>query len=616
MGGKTQAQVAGRGRGTPRWPAAIIAGLTLIFYIPLFFNSFTTWDDSSTIWGNPSFNPPTPGGILHYWAAPFMDLYVPVTYTLWGLLSFVAYSPAATDAGTQLSVTPFHMANLALHIGAAVLVYVLIYQLLKAHVGHSGIAGQEGYMTAAALAGALLFALHPVQVESVAWISGTKDVLYSLLSLAAILAYVRGGRSVRWYLAATLLFAMALLSKPTAVVVPGMALIVDLMVTSDTWRGRLLRLVPWLVMSAIVAEIAKMVQPGHFVAEVPWQLRPLVAIDAIGFYLRQIVLPITLVIDYGRAPAAILQAGVVWWPVLIAVVSGSTIFVARKAVPALLPAAGLLLLPLLPVLGFVPFDFQAYSTVADHYLYLAMLGVALAVAAMLWVCRRYRAVWIIAAIAIVMLGARTFAQIRTWRDSQTLFTHVIKTNPLSWPAGNNLAIIALERGDPATAIHHIETALVRRPPHPDLYVTAGRAYTMVGRLEDAQRAYDRAVEIDATDATVWSSLAAVVAQRGDREKGMQLARKAIEIDPKAAEPHMNLGIMLAEGGDNSQAAMEVAKAVELAPSNADARINLGILLWELGSRAQAIQQIQAAIRLRPADGRARQILQEMQSGQF
>src|SRR5688500_7290494 len=210
--------------------ATIVIIATLLAFWPVVTFDFTNWDDYETVARNRYMNPVTPRSFVHFWTRPSMELYVPVTYSVWALTANVARlplpPPGAPMPKSPLDPSIFHSLNLVLHLAAACMAMLLLRQFVDSNV--------------AAAAGALVFALHPLQVEAVAWVSGTKDVLFALLSLVALWQYVRYVKmkvespqlmlaSERWGIlgVATAAFVLAMLAKPTAIVVPPIALALD-----------------------------------------------------------------------------------------------------------------------------------------------------------------------------------------------------------------------------------------------------------------------------------------------------------------------------------------------------------------------------------------------------
>src|SRR5213083_3155681 len=311
-------------------------------------HGFLFWDDRAFIAENPLIAHPSAASLLALWTTPLEDLYAPLTYTLWGLLAAV-FGPKPWA---------FHLTNVALHALNGGLVFAVLRRLVTEDDGR------------AALAGALLFALHPVQSEAVAWASEAKDLLSALFSLLAIRQYLvfREGENRRAYLWASGAFACALLAKPSAVVAPVLLVILNRGIQRRDWAGSLRGLSPWFVAAAAFTLIAAHVQPAaglHFVAPV-W-LRPAIALDALTFYLGKLVLPLHLIPDYGRTSQSVVSSGALaytWIPAAALLAAG---WVLRQKLPWMAAAVALFVAALLPVLGLVPFDFQYYSNVADHY---------------------------------------------------------------------------------------------------------------------------------------------------------------------------------------------------------------------------------------------------------
>jgi hypothetical protein len=432
-----------------RWIPLLLIAAVVLTYCRTIGNEFTLWDDQGTIVENHNLAPPTVHGLLEHWRGPHMDLYVPATYTLWWVIAKASWR--ASETGGWLDPRWFHIASIASHA----LTTLVVFAVLKRFV-------QKDWPAAA---GAMLFALHPVQVETVAWISGAKDLLAGLLVLTAVWQYVLFASSSRrrgvHYTIATLALALALLAKPIAVVTPVLVVLVDRLILRRQWRQVARSAGPWFVLVVPCLVWTKLCQPSsHVPAPALWQ-RPLIAADAIAFYVFKLAAPINLAPDYGRRPIDVLAKGWVYWTWLVP----ATIALAmwwrndplkraarfsgwndprQRSTPVVLTAALFATFALLPLLGLVPFDFQVYSTTADHYLYIPMAGVALAAA---WAVSRirWRGALPMCASCLTLLAFLSAGQTAVWHDTQSLFEHTLAVNPDSYAAYSNLATLALRQ---------------------------------------------------------------------------------------------------------------------------------------------------------------------------
>jgi tetratricopeptide (TPR) repeat protein len=424
-----------------RWIPLLLIVVTVLAFSGILPNRFTLWDDEETIAANPNLNPPTLSGLAAHWRAPHMDLYVPATYTLWWTVAKIAWH--TDDTGGYLDPRPFHVASLALHVLAALVVFALLRRLLRKDWP--------------AAVGALIFALHPLQVETVAWISGAKDLLGGLLVLVALWQYTVAfdpndppKRPWMHYALATVSLALALLAKPVAVVAPLLAVVIDRFMLNRNWRSIGRSIAPWIALIIPCLIWTKLAQPaGYLPASALWQ-RPLIAADALAFYLHKLIWPLALAPDYGHRPVAIFATGAAYWTWLLPAALIAALWWKRRGNAPLLVGLSLALIALLPVLGLTAFDFQTYSTTADHYLYLPMAGIALAAA---WIVTRMRPnALAIASVSCVLLacGLLSSRQTHVWRDSQSLFAHTIEVNPDSYAGYSNLATLALRQAQEET----------------------------------------------------------------------------------------------------------------------------------------------------------------------
>lgn len=469
-----------------RWlaPALIFLGVALALG-PLARSDFVEWDDYATLAENPAVNPPTMKSLWSYWTTPFMSLYFPVTQTVWHLLAVLDYSPDNVGLATHpLHLRPgvFKLANLVAHAITGWLVMRVL--------------GRLGLGRLAALMGALVFVLHPLQVESVAWTSGLKDILCALFMFASIERYLAARSAnpfaLKW--AQAFFFALlALLSKPLGMVLPGLLLVIEVYFWILTHRASVTphpalsheyaaeggknggrthealqiaaRLLPFFIISIVFSLWIKLkIQTGDQVStQVDLMYRPFVALDSISFYIQKLFWPFGLAFDYGRTPISILHSGAIWktWIVPVVIWIALILFAWKKSRLFFWLAAALFLIPILPVLGLVKFEFMDYSTVADHYVYSSMLGAALLVG--FCVERWMRVMWPVSMVVVVLLGIRSFDQTGNWRDGQAVALQTLKIDPDSWPTWGNLAGWHLDRGQFVDAEQAARKSLEIRP---------------------------------------------------------------------------------------------------------------------------------------------------------
>ena len=280
----------------------ILVAIALAFW-PLCVCDFTSWDDTHTVSQNPTLNPPTLHSFKIWWTRPVLDMWDPVTYMVNGALAGVATVAPDPATGIGLNSYVFHTANLLLHIGSAVLVFQILRRL--------------AFTIPSACAAALLFGLHPVQVETVGWVSGLKDVLYAFLALAAIQLYLTRSRPRFWL--ATALFVLATFSKPTAVIVPLVLLIIILYqqgrIGWRVWQQMAL----WVILSMPCIIITNVVQPAPATERIAFWKRLLVALDALAFYIYKLLWPVSLGLDYGRNPKFVFRHGWAYWTWIVPV---------------------------------------------------------------------------------------------------------------------------------------------------------------------------------------------------------------------------------------------------------------------------------------------------------
>ena len=463
----------------------------------------------------------------------------------------------------------------------------------------------------------MVFALHPLQVEAVAWTSALKDVLYGFFSLLAMLVYLLSAeanntselaaashRARNLYLMATAFFLLAALSKVTAIMVP-IAVMSLILLDPDLLplRRTMHQMGTWLLIAFPFAILTKHWQPAQVdTATALWQ-RPLIATDTLAFYFFKLFWPAHLLIDYGRDPHKIFQRGWVWWTWLAPAVIGIAIWLSRKRARPVVVGALIFTAFVIPVLGFSAFDFQSYSTPADRYVYLSMVGVAIAAA---WsVQQGGRGAVLVAVPLLGILSVRSYLQTGYWHNSYALYMHEEELNPDSIAALGNGAAELLAAGNPQQAIEFSARAKLLRPNDsiPRLHLAA--LYAKTGQIQKALDEYRDCYPLDRQ--SVREALIDLTADLG-REERLADARcagkLAVELSPEAAGAHLNYGSVLGESGDRAGALRELRRAVELDPTNVAAQSNLATMLAASDQIDEAIKHYREALRLDPKQSAA------------
>lgn len=516
------------------------------------------WDDDVYVTANPLLA--TAAGLRDIWLRPgATPQYYPMVFT-----SFWVQHQVWGDAPLG-----YHLVNVALHALVALLLWRLLARL-----------GLPGAWTAAAL-----FAVHPLCVESVAWVSELKNVQSAALGLGSLLLLLRlqpleldaTPPKRRWgaYFAALLLFAASLLTKPALVALPVVLLLVVWWKRGRIGRADLVTVAPLAALSLAMAWVTVAAERQFSGASGPeWQLplldRVLVAGRALWFYVGKLVWPAGLVGIYPRW-----VTGGTGWTALFPLAAAAVLAAlwlgrARLGRGPLVAAASFALL-LAPTLGLVPVGYHLYSFVADHFAYHAAPAlIALAVAAVAPLASRLRpaaTTRAATAILIVALGTLSFLHARTFSSEEARCRATIAGNPAAWLAHNNLGATLAAQGKSAEAIPHYREALRLRPVYAEAHSNLGNALAATGDLDGAVREH----------------------------------REALRIWPGNPKAHNNLGVALARQGRSGEAAAELREALRLRPEYPEARGNLGVALVALGQPEEALGHLEAALPSRAGD---------------
>jgi len=539
-----QAYVIPRRSALSWLPPLMVAVTTLVAFWPVLWNGFINFDDETTFLNNPYYR-----GLgwtqLHWmWGTRHLNMYRPLTwvtygidYELWGLAPF-----------------GYHLTSLLLHAANASLVYIVARRLLLIGSGERT-AGAPALAGSAVIA-ALVFAIHPLRVEPVAWASDRATVLSALFFLLCILAYLKfadassnAPASKRWYIASVGFYALSLLSKPAALGLPVVLIVLDVYplgrMTIWDFSPRARRLwcekVPFFLCALAAVPVAIYVKTGGSAAVSRSDL--LVALWAPDFYLWKILVPVDLSLYELPLHLHLSVSRLLAVPAIT-----FALVVARRRWPAGLAVWVCYLALLAPTLGVVRYGPQI---AADRYTYLPSLGWAiLAGAAALygWTAWQDRRIGRAAAgllaggtVAILMvLGTLTWKQAQVWRDTETFWTHVLRTNPNSSVAHNNLGQALAQHGRWDEAIPHFKRALELRPNDPDANNNWGAALVRAGNLDEALRYFRRAVELRPGHAVAHNNLGGALLLQGKRDEAVGHFATALELDPNLAQARQNL----------------------------------------------------------------------------
>jgi protein O-mannosyl-transferase len=567
--------------------AVVLAAVTIFAYRPAWHGGFL-WDDDDYIIKNELLT--APNGWQRIWfSLDSPSQYFPLTYStfriehaLWGL-----------------NTTGYHWVNLLLHVGNALLVWAVLARL-----------GVPGSWLAAAI-----FALHPVQVESVAWITERKNVLmgfFFLLTLLAWIAFVDERTRRQWifYCLALIFYVLALSAKATACTLPAALFLILWLQKKPITVRRLMQIVPFVVLGVGMGLLAvwweryhQGTNRGAFTFLSPIE-RILVASRAVWFYLSKIFWPSKLTFIYPRwniSPADLVDY--IW--LLAGIAACVAIYFLRRYVGRSVEvAAAFFVATLSPVLGFIMLFTFRYTFVADHYQYLACIGpISLASAGIISLSDKftqYRLLIVSAALLIVAsLGTLTWQQATTYTNIETLWRTTLAKNPECWMAHTNIGLVLFQKGQIDDAIGHYRSALQMQPDWWDAEYNLGTALSAKGQVDEAILHCEKAVSMRPTDPDAQVSLANLLFQKGRIDEAIAHYQKAITVRPDDFLARYGLGHALLEKGDLDSAIQVCRSALFLRPLDADCHTTLAIALEEKGNPAEAIQHYNRGLELAP-----------------
>src|SRR6266403_3905198 len=610
--------------------AFLLIGLVFVSYARV-FNAGFIWDDESHLTRNPCIVGPL--GLKEVWTSAQAVYYPLVLTTFWTVHKFAGLSP-----------WPYHLLNVFLHAGSAVLLWQVLRQL--------NVRG--------AWLGAALWALHPVMVQSVAWVTELKNTQSGFFYLLWILCFLKwherprimqitrikntkeqGGAPSKtesparwWQFALSLLFfLLATLSKPSVVMLPVvLALCVWWRTGRIRWRD-IAALAPFVLISALASVWTILEQKFHAGAigaewAQTWPERLIIAGRAIWFYVAKLAWPYPLIFIYPRWK--INSSQLTAYLPFVAALAGllSLGLIRAKWSRTVFFAAGYYVVSLFPVLGFFSVYFFRYSFVSDHFQYLASMGpLALAGAAIATLlggfCEtpadflshpdavprsgstiaspRWRLVLSggLCGILLVSLGFLTWRQTAEYHNLFALYTATLQKNPDCWMAHYNLGIVLSEQGEADPAIDHYRRAVDLRPGYAEAHYNLGRLLVELGQPADAIAHYERAAAINPADAEAQNNLGVTLFGIGHTDDAIAHYQKALEIRPDYAEASCNLANALIAKHDFDGAIARYKACLAAIPDQEEAQYNLASALLRKGRTDEAIVEYQKVLQVHP-----------------
>src|SRR5437016_1105542 len=593
-----------------RWLApSLVALVTLAAFLPTLHNQFVNWDDDVNFLDNPHYRGLGWSQLRWMWTTFHMAHYIPLTwmtlgmdYLLWGM------NPVG-----------YHLTSLLLHVTSAVVVFFLARRFLTLALPRAS--GRGHALTVSAGFAALVFAIHPLRVESVAWATERRDVLSGLFYLLTLLTYLRacerGARGRRSYWLSVALFGCALLSKSMAVSLPVVLLILEVYPlrrlggslgwASASARRVYVEKIPFVLLAAAASALALLAQLSSramvSVAHLSALERLAVSAYGLSFYLWKTVVPLNLSPLY-MLPQTVNPAATPFIVSYGGVLAVTAIALAlRRRWPGL-PAAWLAyVVVLLPVLGIAQ---SGPQIAADRYTYLAALGWAILAGAGLLSCWRRStsstrgapATWGLAGIAtgiVIALGVLTWNQVQIWHDAGRLWTYALALDPNSPIAHSNLGELLDRQGRPAEAIDHFQQALRTKPDFPLAHNNWGMALKGQGRPAEAIDHFQQALRLKPDFPIAQNNWGTALGQLGEPAAAIDHFQQALRLDPDFALAHSNWGAALLQQGQPAEAIEHLQQALRVQPDLAEAHANLGLALAQQGKLAEATEHYQQAL---------------------
>ncbi|MDP6561413.1 MAG: tetratricopeptide repeat protein [Candidatus Peribacteraceae bacterium] len=563
-----------------------IVGLMLLVYGSILNAEFVRWDDDLLVFENPAVRTMTPWSIKQIFTTYDPELYIPLTLFSYQLNVLVG----------GLDPFVYHLTNLLLHAASALVLSGIVLLLTRKRL-------------VAAVTG-VLFAIHPLHTEAVAWVSARKDVLsmtFFLLSILCYLLYQDRDRR-KWFHYSLAFFVCALLSKVIAITLPIVLILLDLQKKKTVKESLLRDKIPFFVLSVIFGIIAVFGKSGQASVTTPFET-VVMASRSMVFYLGKIFAPFNLSVIYPESGSISLGNPTFLIAAILVIAITIAAFLLRNRFRILATSWLFFLVTLGPTFPLYRKGFEGGDVyfASDRYAYIPSIGIiVLLVVVLHHLLRRWRHGFLVASILLIASCSwLSYKQSRHWENSEALFTNALSLYPMAQAAHNNLGMVYYIKGDLTKAQEHFEEAITIRPLA-STYANLGSLYRRKGDLSTALGAYQTAIKMSPSERDAYFGLGILFAQAGRISESELAYQKAIAIRPSDASTYLNLGGLYAQAGEWSAAIDQYLLALERNPYYANAYFNLGMAYKKLGRMEEAKEAFTKALQydssMEPARG--------------
>jgi len=492
-------------------------------------------------------------------------------YANWHPLTWISYLLDAQIFG--INAGPFHAVNVLLHAASTALLFLAFFRMTR-RLWPSAVV-------------AAVFALHPLHVESVAWISERKDVLSTFLAMMTLLAYLRytGRTNLMRYLVVCVVFALSLMAKPMMVTFPFVLLLLDYWPLQRLqwplqWQKHsrvLLEKIPMMMMSLAASALTIAAQRSYgavaSLEHVPLTIRIENALIAYVAYIKQSIWPVDLAALYPPAPP---DSGLAIFAFIVLLAVTALVLVFARSRPYWFIGWLWFLGMLVPVIGIVQVGVQSR---ADRYMYLPLVGLT---TAFVWTVADWikndaalqRAAAVVTTMVLLTFGILTWLQAGYWKDSRTLFEHTLAVTDRNAVIRNNFGVILAQGNDTKGAIDQYKQALDINPEYPEAHANLGHELLRAGQFDAARSQIEEAVRLKPGFAMALADLGLLDAAGGNYPNAIRQLQESLRLAPGNAEVHSNLCFALQHAGRRDEAISECREALRLKPGDANAQFNL------------------------------------------